>query len=391
MRRRALHFCCQLSILGWPLGIANAQVMITGVVTGHDGKPMPTAQVRLANAADERIDSATVGPDGTFELRAPRPGLLRIQFAGPLHGRRDALILADQPQTISIEARLTAPEYSSEFRNLRLSTGDPKSPLNGMPLIRRPDGTFAAEIESSAPELLLAIAGLSDTWPPIAVPGAAEYRCVDLTCYSVMHPAGGKLRMVLDPNRLMRTSEPALVRYANPNSIVAIAGSVLDRTEAFMLATRAHRQEIARKSGKAMNEIIKEPPLAERVNAVLGEIARERSPLVRQARLFEYLSLVFLGATPDPALVRRALDELTPASPLWAMFFGNVTGQAIAATGEPEKYIQYAMKIVDAQPSKALKANAVTGVIGSLWTKGRETLAEPLIARRGRKPAISTL
>ena len=365
--------------------------MITGVVTGHDGKPMPTAQVRLANAADERIDSATVGPDGTFELRAPRPGLLRIQFAGPLHGRRDALILADQPQTISIEARLTAPEYSSEFRNLRLSTGDPKSPLNGMPLIRRPDGTFAAEIESSAPELLLAIAGLSDTWPPIAVPGAAEYRCVDLTCYSVMHPAGGKLRMVLDPNRLMRTSEPALVRYANPNSIVAIAGSVLDRTEAFMLATRAHRQEIARKSGKAMNEIIKEPPLAERVNAVLGEIARERSPLVRQARLFEYLSLVFLGATPDPALVRRALDELTPASPLWAMFFGNVTGQAIAATGEPEKYIQYAMKIVDAQPSKALKANAVTGVIGSLWTKGRETLAEPLIARRGRKPAISTL
>ena len=45
---------------------------------------------------------------------------------------------------------------------------------------------------------------------------------------------------------------------------------------------------------------------------------------------------MFQGAPADATLVRRALVELTPASPLWPLNFGNVVGTAIIATGEPE-------------------------------------------------------
>jgi thiol-disulfide isomerase/thioredoxin len=361
---------------------ASAQVVVTGVVTGYDGKPMPTAQVQLANAANELIDSALPQADGSFELRAPRPGLLHLRLAGPLHGEKDAWILTDKAQSISLQARLTAPEYSTDLSNLRLSTSDPKSPLNSKPFARQPSGILVLEIESDAPELLLAVNGLVKNGPPLALPGYPEYRCfANLHCYAVAHPAAGKLRIAFDPKLLVRTAEPSRVRYGSPDSPTAVAGSVLDDAEAFNLARRLARQETALQSGKALNQVPLEPPPAERVAGVIREIERQRAPLVRQARLFEYLLLVLLETPADRALVRRALDELTPASPLWALNFGNVAGAAILASGEPENYLEYAMRIVDAQPSKALKATVAAGIISSFGASGIGYVAEPLIAK----------
>jgi thiol-disulfide isomerase/thioredoxin len=133
--------------------------------------------------------------------------------------------------------------------------------------------------------------------------------------------------------------------------------------------------------GRALNQVPLEPPPAERVAGVIREIGRQREPLVRQARLFEYLLLVFLEMPPNRDLVRRALDELTPASPLWALNFGNVAGTAIFATGTPENYIEYAIRIMDAQPSKALKGTAVAGILSSFAEGGRAAVAEPLMAK----------
>ena len=380
MRERAALFCAQFLTLGWCLGTASAQIVIQGVVMGYDGKPMSTAQAQLVNAANERIDSTTPHADGAFELRSPRAGLFRLQLAGPLHGQKEVLIFADRPQTISIRTQLTAPEYSSDSSNLRLSTSNAKSPLNNTALVRQPDGTFTAEIESEMPELLLAVNGLLKNAPPLALPGAAEYRCLDnLHCYAVAHPSGGRLRVVFDPSLLVRTAESSRARYGDPDLPAAVAGSILDRAEEFNTAKRVARQETALKSGKATNQVVIEPPPAERVNAVIREIDRDRVPLVREARLFEYLLLVFLGAPADGTLVRRALDGLTPASPLWALNFGNVAGAAFLATGEPEKYIDYAIGIVNAQPTRALNATAAAGIIGAYGSSGRTAMATSLI------------
>ena len=241
----------------------GSQVVVSGVVTGHDGKPMPTAQVQLVNAVAERIDSTTAGPDGTFELRAPRPGLLRIQFAGPLHRQKDVFVFTDRLETVSLKTQLTAPEYSTELANLRLSTSDPKSPLNNTPFERQPDGTFIAQIENSAQELLLAVNGLATGGPPVAIPGYSEYRCLNnLNCYAVAHPVAGQLRVALDPKLLARTTEPAWVRYENPASPVAVAGSILDEAETFNTAVRLARQTSALKQGKALDQVPLEPPPA---------------------------------------------------------------------------------------------------------------------------------
>lgn len=382
MTRNGVHLCCQLLVFTCSLVAASAQVVVTGVVIGHEGRPMRTAQVQLVNAANELIDSATPKADGGFELHAQHSGLFRLQVAGPLHGQSEALILTHGPETISLTAQLMAPEYSADLDNLRLSTSDPKSPLNNTPLERQPDGTFVAQVESGSPELLLAVNGLVKRGPPLALPGYAEYRCfTNLHCYAVAHPTAGKLRILLDPNLLVRTAKPFRVRYGNPDSPVAAAGSILDEAEAFNTARRVARQETALKLGRALNQVPLEPPPAERVAGVIREIGRQREPLVRQARLFEYLLLIFLEAPPNRNLVRHALDELTPASPLWALNFGNVAGTAIFATGAPENYIDYAINIMDAQPSKALKGTAAAGIIGSFGESGRAAVAEPLMAK----------
>jgi thiol-disulfide isomerase/thioredoxin len=376
------RYFSQSLMLCWSLGMADAQIVINGVVRGRDGRPMPSAQVQLVNAANELIDSATPKTDGAFELHAPLPGLLRLQFAAPLHGLNEALIFTERVETISLTAQLTSPEYSDDWTNLRLSTSDSKSPLNNTPFARQPDGTFAAQIESAAPELLLAVNGLLKRGPPFAIPGYSEYRCFDnLHCYAVAHPVEGKLRVVLDPKLLVRSQEPFRVRYANPDAPAAIAGSVLDNAEAFNNARRLARQATALKLGKAMNQVPLEPVPAERTAGVIRAIERERVPIVRQARLFEYLLLVFLEAPADRALIRQALDELTPASPLWALNFGNIAGSAMMATGEPEKYVDYAMKIVDAQPTRALKGTVAAGLIGAFGMSGHAAAAQPLIAK----------
>jgi thiol-disulfide isomerase/thioredoxin len=379
--KRKLFFA-QSVILCWSLGRLDAQIVVNGVVRGHDGRPMPTAQVQLVNAANELIDSTAPKTDGAFELHAPDSGLFRLQFAGPLHGLKEALVFTDRPEMISLTARLTAPEYSDEWANLRLSTSDSKSPLNNTPFARQPDGIFSAQIESDAPELLLAINGLLKSGPPLAIPGYSEYRCFNnLHCYAVAHPVADKLRVVLDPRFLVRIAEPSSIRYQNPDTPASVAGSVLDDAEGFNAARRLARQATALRLGKAMNQIPLEPPPAGRIVDVIHAIERERLPLVRKARLFEYLLLVFLEAPADRALVRRALDELTPASPLWALNFGNVAGTAIMATGEPEKYVDYGMKIVDAQPTRALKGTAAAGIISAFGMSGLVAAVQPLIAK----------
>jgi hypothetical protein len=308
----------------------DSQVVVSGVVTGFDGKPMSTAQVQLTNAVGEPIDSATAGLDGTFHLRAPRPGLVRVQFAGPLHGQKEALVFTDATETLSLRVQLAAPEYSTESPDLRMITSDPKSPLNSTRFERQPDGTFIAKVQSDANELLLAVTGLVRNGPPLAIPGSSQYRCLSSrTCYAVAHPVGGQLQVVFDPKLLVRTTGPSSVRYANPRSAAAIAGAIIDEAEASNTAKRLSLQATALKLGKALDQVPLEPPTAEIVAGVSRAISRERVPLVRQARLFEYLLLVFQGAPVDGALVRLALAELTPASPLWPLNFGNVLGSAI--------------------------------------------------------------
>jgi len=361
---------------------AKTQVVVRGVVTAATGRPLPAARVQLVNAVGESIDSASAGPDGTFELRAPRPGLSRIQFAGALHSQKDAFIFTDTVGTVSLNAQLAAFEYSDNIADITLSTSELQSPLNNKTFERQPDGTFAVQIESSAQELLLAVSGLAKSGPPVAIPGYLDYRCLNnLRCYAVAHPVAGRLRVTLDPKLLLRTTAPATVRFTSPNSPVAVAGSILDEAQAFNVAVRTARQATALKEGKALNQVPLELPPAERVAAVRRAIERERRPLVRHARLFEYLLLVFQGAPADRVLVRRALDELTPASPLWPLNFGNVAGAAIIASGEPEKYIDYAVRVMDAQSSRALKGTAAAGIISALGESGRAAAAQPLIAK----------
>jgi thiol-disulfide isomerase/thioredoxin len=380
MPHRVVLFCCQFLALGWSLAVAGPQI-VRGVVTGYDGRPMLAAHVQLVNAVGEPIDSTTAGPDGTFELQAPRPGLVRIQFAGPLHAQKEALILTDKAETLSVDAQLTAPEYSRDFSSVRLNTPDAASPLNNVPLERQPDGTFIARIESTAQEVLLAVSGVVSSGPPLAIPGYSEYRCANRRCYAVAHPVAGTLTITLDPKRLIRTTKPSWVRYGNAASPVAMAGSILDAAQAFNTARQLARQATALELGKPLTEVRLEPPPEERIAAVLDAIDRERAPLVRRARLFEYLLLVHMGAPADAAVVRRALRELTPASPLWPLNFGNVVGKAIIATGTPERYVDYALAVMNAQSSKALKGMVAAGIIEAFASKGYAVAAQPLIAK----------
>jgi thiol-disulfide isomerase/thioredoxin len=88
----------------------------------------------------------------------------------------------------------------------------------------------------------------------------------------------------------------------------------------------------------------------------------EENLLLRQALWIKYLDTLFPNPeskriTPsnliDPELVSKALDELTPMSPFWMLrwlFPDDYLQKAVLATGQPERYQDYAERSIESWP-----------------------------------------
>jgi thiol-disulfide isomerase/thioredoxin len=357
MKRFLFAVIFSAALLLCPAGIlAQRQTVITGKLVGHDGRPMLKAHVHLTRLNQRQpAMSVQVSRDGLFRLATSETGLLFVQFTGVDHLQEEVPIYVDRPGRIKINARLSVNDYGQDFSGLKI-IGDFNnfSSQSAQPMEKLPDGTYVAEFETQAKQFAYQLSGVRKSGGTIngtqsenyIYDGSGDYR-------SVVTPRNGRVRIVFDPNKLVRSTTNAQVRFVPAHSKAArfalIYDQMLKRRQPLSAALAAHK-----KGGKPAYEFSFDWSVY--LSDLSQQIAKESDPLFRQLLLISYLDLGYgtYGARLEPALAQKALAEISPVSTLWAIE-PDLIGIALKNSAAPDLYADYLQRIIDYHPDQKVR------------------------------------
>jgi len=336
--------------------LAQRQTVITGRLVGYDGHPMIKAHVHLSRLNQPKpIMSLQVSRGGSFRIATSETGLLFVQFTGVDHSQEEVPIFVDGPGRIKINMRLGINQYRNDFSGVKI-LGDFNnfSSQSAQPMQKLPDGTFVAEFETQAKQFAYQLSGVRKSGGTIngtqsedyIYDGSGDYR-------SVVTPRNSRVRIVFDPNNLVRAATNADVSFIPEHSKAArfalIYDQMLKRRRPLSAALAAHK-----KSGKPPYEFSFD--WSSSLSDLSQQIAKENDPLFKQLLLLSYLDLGYgtYGATLDPTLTKKALAEIGPVSTLWAIE-PSLIGVALKNSGAVAEYADYIQRIIDDHPDKVVR------------------------------------
>jgi len=354
--------------------IAHGQTTITGTLVGSDGKPMPKSHVHLLKLGQTKpVASTEVAKDGTYKISAKETGPFLVQYTGVYHSQENVLVAAQKRVEEKIAVKLVANKYATNFTSVKI-IGDFNS-FNfqtAQEMTKQPDGTFIAEFETKADKFQYQLGGIAGgrsysgtQSEDFEYDGGGDYR-------SVVTPKDGKVHIVFDPKKLVRSDAQSEVRFAEPSSSVAKAAAVyrewMQQRDALPQAFAAHLN--AGKAGDTYD------PSAE-LKRFSKQYAGEKDPVVKQVLLLSQIGLVDLNRPPKPELLpdllSRAVKEISPASPLWslnpdAVYSIHITAEDFGTPpkkpltkSEKTKYQQFVERFLENNPDTEAKAMLVYG------------------------------
>ena len=326
LRKHALNLLSLLLLAGLSPS-AGAEAVVKGTVRTATGE-IP----RVAHVVRRWVDEANptkVGPDGSFTLRLPGPGVCYLYVTSPNHEHTDLTLVLLDPEYeaqhgIEVRVTLARPDYLPDPATIKISgTWDQEQ----HPATRQADGTFIYDVETDADTIGYTVWGLtperhsmngsqSDRY---AYDGEGYY-------YSVLDLSGGRARIVVDPAKMDRRQtvaagvefDPAHATQKTVQQIVAAYNEALGIL---------HLRKYAATTGLQV-------PIPEDADARLETALRAldgwaEDPTepdeVRHLALFLRQALYSEQQEPDSASrqVEQLLEILRivpPESPLWSSF-----------------------------------------------------------------------
>jgi thiol-disulfide isomerase/thioredoxin len=348
---------------------ATAQeTVITGRVTGADGKLLPMGHVHLVRYQTmEKPVTAEIGRDGKYLLKTTGTGLFSLQFTGANHDMaRFEPLLLDAPKTFTADASLKKLNYNKDFEELTV-IGDFNnfSFENGLPMQKQPNGTYSVEIPTTAESVKYQIIGLTVDGPrsvngtqseSYEYDGGGDYR-------SIVKAKNGVAKIVFDPKKLARSTaeEKVFVDEIGSRAFKEMAERINQASGKYRQAYFSHMM-----AKKPMAEF--KFDLSKEFDASFKH-AITKSPAERSAGLFEYLSLASLAmmnndaAAFRPEIVRQALAE-TPATS-WYWSVNPQAAMSISKLSSDERFKNLPDDIASNHPDKNLRANVLSGLMES--------------------------
>jgi hypothetical protein len=332
---------------------AQESTVIIGRLLGSDGRPMPVAHLHLFRPNQlKSVVTVEAAKDGSFHLTTSAQGLVLLKCTGVNHRAYEVPLLIGSADSIELNVKLQTYGYPTRIDSISI-IGDFNSFSYGsaVPMERQADSTFAIEFTTSSPELAYQLVGgdvnrVNGTQADDYVyDGSGGYR-------SVVKVRNGKVRIVFDPRMIVRSKEEASVEWKDSarEAFASIYRSILRRREAYQQALMEHR-----KAGKDISDFRYNwrPDLLKIVRRVAGE----QDTLLRQALLLSYLDLGTCDATKDldQKVIRQALAEIPPTSPLWAINPRLVT-LAIGRCGEDSACVAYLQQVIRENADPGIKA-----------------------------------
>jgi len=353
--------------------ITQGQTTITGTLVGSDGKPMLKAHVHVVKLVEsfsrsKPIVSVEVAKDGTYKISTDHTVPFIVQYTGVHHAQEDVLIVDKKPTEEKIDVKLATYKYYPEFTSVHIASDANSFNYREAPkMTKQPDGTFAAEYETKADRFRYELCNIA--WlqsvngtqsEDFQYDGGSNYPELGGGGYrSVVIPKDGKVRIVFDPKKLVRSGAQSEVRFAHASTSMAKAAAVYK----IWMEQRDKIGKVSYDASAALRRFSE-------------QYASEKDPLVRQVLLLAQVGLLDLPPSPKPELrmdfLRQAVKEISPASPLWSLNSMAVKSIAVIAEGtgvptketqiesEKKKYQQFVDRFLERNPDTEEKAFLVS-------------------------------
>ncbi|MDT8437249.1 MAG: hypothetical protein RRA92_10900 [Gemmatimonadota bacterium] len=350
--------------------LAPPPTHLHGTLLGPDGGPIPVSHVHVLPETDlrEAIASVAAGPDGTWSLEIEETGVFLLRFTGADHlEAMTRLLVPEAGEEIAVDARLGGHEIPDELEEVTLigDFNDFSFGAGGVPMKRGDDGRFRATVETDADTLAYQVLGVAGSrsingtmGDRLVYDGGGDYR-------SVVGVDDGRVEIVFDPSLLRRSDAKPATSFRDEESAPARFAALVDA----LMASRTAVQEdyAARVAAGATREearaAYEEHDPAPDLAALEAYLERTDDPNLRAYGLTAYLSTAL---SVDSTTARRALTEVPPDSPAWAVGMQTLP-RAFWSAGDMASWDGYAMQALKSNPARAVRP----GLLSFLHSRAR--------------------
>ena len=365
-----------VTILCASIVYAQEVTVISGKLFGYDKKPMMMAHAHLLKTSSPKpLVQARAKDDGSFEITTKETGLLVVEFTGVNHMALDVPLLVEKPLKIELSVNLAAYSYADEMKDVKIMTDMTDYTFEkAQPMQKQSDGTFTIELQTTKDKVTYQILGAEKTGHSINGTQSEAFEYDDGGDYrSIVAAKEGKVRIVFDPSKTIRSTVQTNVTFSDPASAVAKVAGI--------------QMEIAKRSAVisfAMNEFVKAGNDWKKFTydwsadqaSIVSRLKTEKDPLVRQALLMDYVDTKSkFAAKADPAMGAQMLKEVPPDSKLWMMPTLPFMKAAGDLCGDENAFKEYLTQFLDKNPDMSLKSNMLmSNLMNAKMTNDEKTL-----------------
>lgn len=335
-----LSLSCLLTACGSPSEpLAPAEVVtpeppsvashVRGTLVGHDGKPIPLAQVHLTVVGRTPI-VIPVASDGSFTIDLPSPEWVSARLTGVGHEEHTIRFLA-----ASGEHRLTV-QLGTYARPDKLEglTGygrfDGEGKRVNLTFTQREDGLWVAKLErgeehGAAKEFHYQLSNATSVGRTINGSQADRYEYDGGGDYFsvVTLPEQGPLELIYDPAAMPSAGAKRQLSYGDPSSLLAKTATM---DETIIRWRRESREELGRSlevPGVNFEEAF-EAAEAKLCDRYWQAAEAEQDPVLRNMLLVAWAGTLDTIPTPEQreqwaAPAKRALESIGPRDPVWGL------------------------------------------------------------------------
>ncbi len=337
-----------------------SKTIVTGKVTGTDGKLIPVVNIFLTYpSSNSPVKIVQAQKDGKYKIEIDSDSLWVLHFTGIFHHEYPIAIYNIKSREIKLDVKLRTYNYKDNFSTSKIiGNFNGWSDANGISLKKEKDGTYSAIVESKSDSVIYRLINVrtggkvegtdADGYIPTGVDpkGIEGYN-------SFLIKKKGEVKIVFDPEKLVHSNQPTQFTLTPAGSFEAkfahAFAALEDTRQEYESSLYAHLAEFR------LNFKYDFTPYIDSVKSLLEN---ESNPLIKQAlhlSLYGLKYMAALGHNFDAKTSHKFLDDIPPGSVIWSLDpFLMAKALNLAAYSEPEKD-KYVRKVLDVNPMKRTK------------------------------------
>lgn len=337
---------------------------VRGQLLGHDGKPIPFAQVHVT-VVGGTPNVIPVASDGSFTIDLPKPEWVTLRMTGVAHQEHSIRFLVESGEQ-ALSVRLGTYKRPDALESLTgFGRFDGEGKRVNLTFTQREDGRWVTKVErgethGAAKEFHYQLATATSVGRTINGTQADRYEYDGGGDYFsvVTLPEQGALELVYDPTAMPPAGATREVSFADPASMMAKTATLAQQISTWRVDSREAAVKKKQSTPSAnLGELFDEANLELR-DRYLQAAEAEADPVLRSMLWVAWASTLEIDPTPEDRSkwgpqAQAMTQAIGPRDPVWAMEEWAMA-QVLAHVDEPQYFTIAAAEHPDASVGVAL-------------------------------------